>query len=933
MASKQLSFCIVFVLCLGMTSVMAQKPKLNSSGSLAGPGVITSDSWGVAKATVENPTPQDQKLLATVTFNKNAALSNVQFAREFWIPANSKRDIFIPIKTPAFSLNTKALDAQVQLLDTQGNSDIFLSRDSAFYRTATTSRLMAKLLNPKNPYNSQLTSNLQKQLGNNQPYQNYPAHLMPEDANLMTNIGVLLVGHSDINLNPMQMQALRQWVLNGGQLQILLPETGMTFCRALLGDHLPMQVVDQTNLTSVILKGKNKFRQGALTARISHKSPQPRGWNLGNLKPNRVDINGGGTRFRNPDHTKRTVISSTAKLSPSWSKAQFKGRLRLSHNTADSGVVMRVTFLNANQQVIGDAIDLVKNVTSRWQNFSKIINLPENAVQAKIEVGLENTAGILWASSLGIIPTRMHFDHPVAFWRVLAPTLQTHQSLMQDGWPMMLRKKIGRGSVTLLTLGIQYWATISQTNSPIIDRAFRTTPSSKIKVPMNLELLTKVNTQQIGYQVLSRTPVMICLISLFVIMVLASLLFWKQGRPELLAPVSVLLALLTAGIIWGLGLTHHRQTPLTIASIQLAEIEPVSNYALTDGVVCTYSPTRLQSPLSATLGGVIWPDLSGSTGKLLRMKWTDSHKWQWDNLELPEGSTRTHEIHRVMPLQQPVKAVASFNRQGMICTIESGPYVGIDHPIIASRNDHAVGKVTGQDNFTVTSDLTLGLDQFVNSTTMTATDIQRQEVYRSLIYPNADTLDAHAYPSVPSAMWWSKTMDMGMTQGSDKAQNKQYAIVCVPLSYQRPAPGSTFVIPSPVLEPTVWRDGSNARSMVINPINKRWISVVSQEVQFKLAFQIPPQLLPLKLHSGVLTVDFKMSGRSLIITTANGEEIARHKDIASRINIPIRTDQLKITPQGKVILGFEVTPHDNPLDNHMWNPSGGVRLELTAVAK
>lgn len=873
-------------------------------------------------------------MLATVTFNKDASMSNVQFARQFWIPAGSMRDIYIPVRAPNYSTDSKSIDAQVQLLDTRGNSDVFLSRDVSLYRTVTTSQINVKIFAPQSASGYDLTGSLREQLGTSSTYLNLKAEDIPQDASLMENISVILLGHDDMQLGPLQMQAMRQWILAGGQLIVILPETGMTFCQTLLGDHLPMSLVTATSLNEAKIDGSNILTDGSMNAKVSNKVNQPRGWDLGKLNENRVDINGGGARFRNSGSNQSTLISSTIDLSAQWATVKVQGKFRVEKNNQASGAVFRGVFLDNAKLPIGKPIDLISSVSTRATDYSKELSIPNGATTLKLEVGMEEVNGTLWAMGCQVTPTSMRFETPVPFWRIFAPGTQTSDNLMADGWPMMVRSKMGRGQVTILTMGSAYWTAMSKAGSRIIDDAFRTTSSFRTRNPVDDEQLAQAGTQQIGYEVLSRQPVMISLLVMLGLMVLAGLVFWKKGNPEMLAPLSVVLALIVAGVIWGLGISHHRQTPLTVASIQLAQIDPVANYAITNAVVSTYSPTRLQSPLKAVNGGVIWPDISGSTGKILRMNWTDCNQWQWENFELPEATLRTHAIARVMPLDQPVKAVASFNRQGMICTIESGPYAGVDHPIIASLNNHAVGKLDGHNTFNIIPDPTLGLDQFVTSSTMTALDIQRQDIYRSLIYPDSDALNIIAFPTVPSAMWWARAMDMGFTQGSQDARQRQYALVCVPLTYTRPAPGTTFIIPSPVLQTDIFReDSTRAMSTVLNPMTGRWTSTISTETKFQLAFMVPTDLLPLKIEDGILDIDFKTPGRSLIVTTTQGDEISRKRDLANRVQIPVKGDQLSINRQGQIVLNFEVTPHDDPMSSHMWDASGGVRLQITAVTE
>ena len=88
MKKKILKFGQIFGGCMG--NAHAEQPKLVSSGTVVGPGVVAPDQWGLAQTSVVNPTMSDQTLLTTVTFTKDARMGNVQFAREFWIPAGGR---------------------------------------------------------------------------------------------------------------------------------------------------------------------------------------------------------------------------------------------------------------------------------------------------------------------------------------------------------------------------------------------------------------------------------------------------------------------------------------------------------------------------------------------------------------------------------------------------------------------------------------------------------------------------------------------------------------------------------------------------------------------------------------------------------------------------------------------------------------------------
>ena len=91
--------------------------------------------------------------------------------------------------------------------------------------------------------------------------------------------------------------------------------------------------------------------------------------------------------------------------------------------------------------------------------------------------------------------------------------------------------------------------------------------------------------------------------------------------------------------------------------------------------------------------------------------------------------------------------------------------------------------------------------------------------------------------------------------------------------------------------------------------------------------------MPLKPVDGVLDIDFKTPGRSLIIRDNRRQEIATRKDLANRIQIPVKAENLVINRNGEIVLEFEVTMHQDPVNAHMWDASGGIRLQLTAVTE
>ena len=88
------------------------------------------DTWGMVGGTLSNRDSQPRTLKSSVYFEDNA---NLQFAREFWIPAMARRRGWCPVKLPATyttgrsgTSNTTTIPIKGMVFDVLAGEDVLL---------------------------------------------------------------------------------------------------------------------------------------------------------------------------------------------------------------------------------------------------------------------------------------------------------------------------------------------------------------------------------------------------------------------------------------------------------------------------------------------------------------------------------------------------------------------------------------------------------------------------------------------------------------------------------------------------------------------------------------------------------------------------------------------------------------------------------------
>ena len=251
------------------------RPTVFRLGESAGFFQFRPGSWGLVGAEVWNPTDEPVRLLATTTFAIN---KDVQYGREFWVPAQAKRKISYPIRLPdAIDPNTRRLELLSRLYDrTDGKDRLLRHPDDPMWHKSSLRVLHQKHITGYYP--EPLSTGTGLTTGDEQIYKLVePArdpvleaikiirravniknfqHIPSLDVNdelpwplALGSIDQLVLGGNRLATEPEAREAFRGWLNQGGRLWIMLDKTDLSTVKLLLGDAFPAYEVDRVSLS------------------------------------------------------------------------------------------------------------------------------------------------------------------------------------------------------------------------------------------------------------------------------------------------------------------------------------------------------------------------------------------------------------------------------------------------------------------------------------------------------------------------------------------------------------------------------------------------------------------------------------------------------------------------------------------------------------
>ncbi len=252
--------------------------------SLKGGYTYVPGKWGELQMRLENGRDNPRDLMCATSFDVEPTL---QFGRRIWMPPHSRLHISHPLKIPDGS-QFKDQGAKVHsvIIEDPDVNNVLVKGDSGqmlheqFLLLTPRPRNTGMIVGPSvadqvPPDALQLVGACRKQQSLNQQVTVLGDHFLPADESLLKYLDHLVLVENRLLDDAAALTAVRRWLHAGGRLWIMLDQVDPRLLEALFGDDFRGQVVDQVELTEVLIE--NTRLMGAPTGqageRIAYDEP------------------------------------------------------------------------------------------------------------------------------------------------------------------------------------------------------------------------------------------------------------------------------------------------------------------------------------------------------------------------------------------------------------------------------------------------------------------------------------------------------------------------------------------------------------------------------------------------------------------------------------------------------------------------------------
>ncbi|MCE9526028.1 MAG: hypothetical protein K8R36_08240 [Planctomycetales bacterium] len=339
---------------------------------------------------------------------------------------------------------------------------------------------------------------------------------------------------------------------------------------------------------------------------------------------------------------------------------------------------------------------------------------------------------------------------------------------------------------------------------------------------------------------------------------------WRINRLEWLGGVGPALAIGVSSLLMLLGLTQRRSIPSTVAIVQFIEPARGTNAIRVSGITDTYAPHATQTILASNGGGWIMPDRIGQQGQTTRMLWTGMGDWEWQRLP-PSAGQRLADFALATSTEKRIQAQATFNSSGLTGKLDMG---GLTHPtdaVLATQYGRMAADLNQDGSFHASRDFSG--EQFIAADFLSDEQNRRSRTM-SAVLSNPERSD---FPLEPTLLVWTDPLDLGF-QFDDDHRQLGTALVAIPLTLERPAPGSEVKIPSLFLPYRGVKGPDGVAPSGFYDYRRREWQDRSVPSSAWLRFQVPSVLLPLKPVSAKVIVQVAGPIGKLEIAAIRGQD-------------------------------------------------------------
>jgi hypothetical protein len=415
----------------------------------------------------------------------------------------------------------------------------------------------------------------------------------------------------------------------------------------------------------------------------------------------------------------------------------------------------------------------------------------------------------------------------------------------------------------------------------------------------------------IGYQIPRRSQVLSILFGFVGALVVAALALWRAQRLQHLGWFVPVLSLLAGGALIWLGEKTSSASPSAMSVVQLVNGVPGSHEYQSNGFGAIYSPNGGEKELGSDRGGRIVTSMAGDSGTNRRMEWTDLGKWRWVNREEMRGQ-RSMTMTRSGTTLKPFIAEATFGPQGLVGQLQLGDAQGVSDAVISTNWGRLGVELNPDGTFVAAADNVLTRNQYLASQFLTDEQSRRQKTLKRVL----DSVDSVARKSAVQIFAWSDPWVDGLALDPERTV-KGSALVQMPLTITRPAPGTDYLIPSPLL-PFRNQRGTGPDGLTSSPI---WNFLKNEGADRDLpgtawfVFEPPASLLPFEAVSARLRVEVSGPiGRLEVAGWKNGElqVLKEWMDPVGLLELSIDDPAVLQVTDGGVLLRFSAGDPSRP---------------------
>ena len=230
--------------------------------STGGTGLYRPEKWGMLKVSLRNPLDRDVELLSATCFEQNPTL---QYGRRLWLPAQSRLQMWHPIRMPATEKGQKSFDLRSLVVSSSGDAETVATNESGSmqfeqsFLIAADEPVTAIIIDRGQRSDPEelsadaialaLTARFGRGLKHN--FTILGDALIPSSEELFDAMDQLIIASDRIRPDSAGISAIRRWVSAGGRLWIMADKVSHETLAAILGDEHHVTEVDRVDLVSI----------------------------------------------------------------------------------------------------------------------------------------------------------------------------------------------------------------------------------------------------------------------------------------------------------------------------------------------------------------------------------------------------------------------------------------------------------------------------------------------------------------------------------------------------------------------------------------------------------------------------------------------------------------------------------------------------------